>query len=73
MDIGSILGLIKIALEVYQDERKDRYLKKYLKLEREWMHEMGLPDYERSDLRLDTIMFECGQLAKLIVEDRSDK
>jgi hypothetical protein len=43
MDIVTIvLGLIKVAAEIFQDERKDRFLKAYVKLEKEWMDDAKL-------------------------------
>lgn len=73
MEIGLILGLAKVALEIFQDERKDRFLKQHNKLAKEWQDEMGLPDDQRSDLALDRILFECNQLAKLIISESSKK
>lgn len=71
--IGLVLGLVKVALEVFQDERRDRYLKKYLALQKEFQDEMAKPDDERSDLALDKLVFECKQLGKLIVSEHSGK
>lgn len=71
--IGLVLGLAKVALEVFQDERRDRFLKKYLKLQKEWQDEMGKPDDDRSDLELDRIVFECKQLGQLIIAEHSAK
>lgn len=71
--VGLVLGLMKVALEVFQDERRDRYLKKYLALQKEFSDEMARPSDERSDLKLNRIMFECKQLAKLIVSEHSGK
>lgn len=73
MEIGLILGLAKVALEIFQDERKDRFLKQHTKLVKEWQDEMSLSDDERSDLALDRILFECNQLAKLIIAESSKK
>jgi hypothetical protein len=69
MDIGLILGLIKVSLDIFHDERKDRFLKQYVKLQREWNEEMSRSDDERSDLALDTILFECNLLAKLVITE----
>jgi hypothetical protein len=71
MTIGTILSLIKLGLEVFKDERKDRFLKKQAKLEKEWMDEISKPDSERSDLTLDRLYFESNNLAKLIISEAS--
>jgi hypothetical protein len=71
MTIGTILSLIKLGLEIFKDERKDRFLKKQVKLEKEWMDEISKPDSERSDLTLDRLYFESNNLAKLIISEAS--
>jgi hypothetical protein len=73
MNIGLVLELLKVSIEVFQDERRDRFMKKYLKLQKDWQDEMALSDNERSDLTLDTILFDCEQLAKLIISEHSKK
>lgn len=67
MDMTLVLGLLKIGLEIFKDERKGRFLKKYLKLEAEYQSEINKPDSERSDLKLDRLCFEAEQLAKLVI------
>ncbi len=73
MSIGLVLGLVKLALEVFQDERRDRFLKKYTKLEAEYQNELAKDDDDVSDLNLDRILFECEQLARLIVAEAKSK
>lgn len=73
MDIGLVLSLLKVSLEVFRDERKDRFLKKYVKLEKEWYEEFNQPESRRSDLALDRIMLELEQLAKLVVAESSNR
>lgn len=69
MTIGTILSLIKLGLEVFKDERKDRFLKKQIKLEKEWMDEMSKPDEDRSDLTLDRLFFDSSELASLVISE----
>ena len=71
MELGTILSLIKLGLEIFKDERKGRFTKKYVKLEREYMDEMSKPENIRSDLALDRLYFDAGELAKLIVTESS--
>jgi hypothetical protein len=71
MELGLVFGLLKVAIETFNDERQDRFLKKYVKLEKEWQDEMALPDDQRSDLTLDRILFECHALAKLVIAEKS--
>ena len=73
MDYGLILGLLKVSIETFRNERKDRFLKKYVKLEREWYEEFNRPDNTRSDLALDRIMLELELLAKLVVAEAGNK
>jgi hypothetical protein len=73
MDLTLILSLIKLGLEVFQDERKDRYLKKYLALEKDYQDELNKGLSNWSDLALDRMRFEARQLAQLIVDDANGK
>jgi hypothetical protein len=67
MDIGLVLGLVKVALEVFKDERRGRFASQRDKIEKEWQDEMSKPDDDRSDLELDRLLFESRQLAKVII------
>lgn len=69
MTIGTILQLIKLGLEIFKDERKDRFLKQQVKLEKEWMDEMSKPDADRSDLTLDRLYFDSSVLAQLVISE----
>lgn len=71
MSLELALSLIKIAAEVFQDERKDRFLKKYLKISKEYQDELNKGLDDRSDLKLDKLRFEADQLAELIVRERN--
>ena len=66
--IALVLGLAKVALEVFQDERRGRFAAKLADLEREWNEEMSLPDDERSDLALDRILFESRTVGQEIID-----
>lgn len=71
MNLGLILSLIKLGLEVFQDERKDKFLKKYLKLQKEHQDELNKGLDDRSDLKLDQLCFEAIILAELVVRERN--
>ena len=71
MNLGLILSLIKLGLEVFQDERKDKFLKKYLKLQKEHQDELNKGLDDRSDLKLDELRIEAIQLAELVVRERN--
>ena len=71
MNLELILSLIKLGLEVYQDERKDKFLKKYLKLQKEYQDELNKGLDDRSDLKLDQLRFEAIILAELVVRERN--
>lgn len=81
MDAGLIFGLLKIALEVWQDERRDRFTKKLTGLRKDYREELKKEEYDstnpehkkgdqsrfRSELNLDNILFECKNIAQLVV------
>lgn len=69
MDIGLIFGLVKVALEVWKDERKDRFEKKRANLERDYYEELKRPEHERSQLYLDNILLELDILAKTVLPE----
>ena len=71
MNLGLILSLIKLGLEVFQDERKDKFLKKYLKLKKEYQDELNKGLDDRSDLKLDQLRIEAISLAELVVRERN--
>jgi len=71
MNLELILSLIKLGLEVYQDERKDKFLKKYVKLQEEYQNELNKGLDDRSDLKLDQLRFEAIILAELVVRERN--
>lgn len=73
MEIGLVLSLVKVALEVFQDERRDRFLKKYTKLEAEYQNELAKDDDDISDLTLDRLRFELDSLAKLVIAEAKSK
>ena len=71
MSLELIFSLIKLGLEVYQDERKDKFLKKYVKLQEEYQNELNKGLNECSDLKLDQLRFEAIILAELVVRERN--
>jgi len=71
--VGLILELLKISLEVFQDARKDRFIKQRMKLEKEWHEEMSKPDSEQSDLTLDRLQHESEVLARAIIDSYTTK
>ncbi len=71
MNLELILSLIKIGAEIFQDERKDRFLKSYLKIQKEYQNELNKGLDDRSDLKLDKLRFEAIQLAELVARERN--
>lgn len=69
MLIETILSLVKIGAEIFQDERKDRFLKRRKSIEEEYIDEMSKPESDRSDLTLNRLYLESEQLAELIVSE----
>ena len=73
MNLGTILSLLKLSLEVFQGERKDRFLKKFYKIEKEWQDELNKGLDDRSDFRIDELRLEANQLAELIVAESAGR
>ncbi len=73
MQIELILSLVKIGLETFQDERKDKFLKKYLRIQKEFQDEVNKGLDDRSDLKLDRLRFDAEQLAQLLIAEHSRK
>lgn len=64
-----ILQLILVGANIFQDERKDRFLKKRTKLEDAFNEEMSKHSNDRSDLLLDQLQYEIEQLGALVVAE----
>ena len=71
--IGLVLGLAKVALEIFKDERRDRFSNELSKIQKGWHEEMDKSESDRSDLELDRIVRESRGLAKRIIEQHSKK
>ncbi len=71
MNTQLILSLIKVSLEVFQDERKDRFLKKYLKIQEDYQNELNKGLDNRSDLKLMQLLGKAEQLGELVVRERN--
>lgn len=69
MELGLILQVLKLSLEIFKDERKDRFLKQYVKIEKEWNEELAKPDDEQSDLTFDKLYVDAESLAKLVISE----
>lgn len=69
MEFGLILQVLKLSMEIFKDERKDRFLKKYVKIEKEWNEELAKPDDEQSDLTFDRLYVDAESLAKLVISE----
>lgn len=75
--------LAYIALSVWRDERRDRYLKRMSEIEREYYDELKRPEYNssnpdhlrgdqsrfRSQLTLDNLLLERDNIAELAAKD----
>lgn len=71
MKLDLILGLIKVGLDVYQNETKDKFLKKYIKIKKEFQDELNKGLDDRSDLVLDQLLYDAEDLAKLIIQEHN--
>jgi len=73
MNLELILGLIKVGLEVYRDETRDRYLKKYLRIKNDYQEELNKGIDSWSDLKLNKLLLESEDLARLIIAGSDGK
>lgn len=73
MNLELILGLIKVGLKVYKDGTKDKHLKQYLKIKREFQDELNKGLSDRSDLKISQLLFDAEQLARLIIAKSDGK
>lgn len=71
MEIGLVFQLLKISAEIFQDERRDRFANRILKLEKDYYEELKLPYGERSQLALDNIVLERDILTKNLIDEAS--
>jgi hypothetical protein len=70
MQIETILALVKIIAEIYQDERGLYLSKERERIEKDYLNEMSKPDDLRSDLAIDKLYFEASLLAKRAAEPK---
>lgn len=71
MNLGTILSLLEISLEVFQSERKDRFLKQYVKIKSEYQDELNKGIDNWSDYKLSQLRIDAEQLAELVIAERS--
>lgn len=68
-NIGLLLSIAKLALEVFKDERGDRYTRlndKRLKIKKEYEDELSRGDSDVSDLALAELRKQCKELYERI-------
>lgn len=71
MNTELILSLLKVSLDVFHDERKDRFTKQFVKIQKEFQDELNKGLDERSDLKLDRLRLDAIQLAELVIRERN--
>jgi hypothetical protein len=71
MSLGAILSLINVALDVFKDERKDRFLKQYVKIKTEYQNELDKGLANRSDLTISQLLNEAKLLSALVVSEHN--
>jgi len=69
MEFGLVLEILKISMKIFDNERRDRFLKQYIKLEREYQDELNKIDSFQSDLALDRMYDEAQRLARLVIAE----
>jgi hypothetical protein len=73
MEFGLVMQVLKLSLEIFQGERRDRFRNKYTRIEKEWMDEMSKPEGFISDLTLDRLHFDATILARLIISESASR
>ena len=71
MNLGTILSLLEISLEVFQSERKDRFLKQYVKIKESYQDELNKGIDNWSDYKLSQLRIDAERLAELVIAERS--
>lgn len=83
MEAGLAFKLAFIALSVWKDERKDRYIKKLSGIKEDYYNELKKPEYDSSNpdhlkgdqsrfysqLTLDNLVLERDNIADLVARD----
>lgn len=70
MNLGLILSLLETTVSLLEKEARLRFEKKLYKLKKAYNEELSKPDHLRSDLTLNTILFDATILAQLVIESR---
>lgn len=70
MQIETILALVKIIAEIYQDERGLYLSKERERIEKDYLNEMAKPDDIRSDLTINKLYLAASLLAKRAAEPK---
>jgi hypothetical protein len=73
MEVGLVLGLLKVIIETFKDERQGHFSKQYNSLQGDYDAEMDKGLEHRSDLAISRIVRECSDLTKLVVAELSKK
>lgn len=80
MEVGLAFKLAIIAASVWQDERRDRFLKRLVEIRKDYYEELKKPEYDssnpnhrqgdqsrfRSQLTLDNLLLERDNIAELV-------
>lgn len=71
--ITTILSLLEISIKAFHDERQDRFLKRYIKLKKEYQDEINKGLDNRSDYALDKLRIEAELLSELVISEHSNR
>lgn len=74
--IGLLLGTIKLALEIFKDERGDRYSRlnnELLDIEKAYNEELALGEDNVSDLALGKLRKQCTDIQKRIQSEARNR
>lgn len=68
MDLSLVLGVLKEGLKLWNAKEGDKYVKRMIKLEKDYYEELAKPFDTRSQLTLDSIMLDIETIAKHFIQ-----
>lgn len=68
MDLALALQILKEGLKLWNNHEANKYIDRVIKLEMDYNEEMSKPLDERSDYRVDSILFELRVISQSFVQ-----
>lgn len=68
MDLALALSVLKEGLKLWNNHEANKYIDRVIKLEMDYNEEMSKPLDERSDYRVDSILYELKIISQSFVQ-----